>query len=354
MKRINYKSYDRISNRDDVIEEIANTSKQLINVDLSRVDLSGLDLSGCDLSGSRLDYGWLKHTVFDGAILNGTSFRNAMLDYSSFRNVVANGVSFPGSHIRRSNFSGADLSFGSFVRATVVDTPFDDAELYKVNLAGALIQQCSLCHANLKEIKGWRMWVVGSNFTGARFRSASVRGTAFESCNFSDCDWQDADLRRVAMISSTYDHHELRNAKLEGASIMRSGELVSVFISHTGEDKVFARKLAEDLRTSGISVWLDEWEIRVGHSITEKVNDALDRSNYIIVILSERFFKKSWPMRELRTAMMKQSSVGKTFILPVKIDDAPMPSLISDIAYADFRSDYEAAFEQLLSGLFEG
>lgn len=59
-------------------------------------------------------------------------------------------------------------------------------------------------------------------------------------------------------------------------------------------------------------------------------------------------------MRELRTAMMKQSSIGKTFILPVKIDDAPMPSLIADIAYADFRNDYEAAFEQLLSGLFEG
>lgn len=353
MKKVNYKLYDRILNRDEVIE-IANTSKHLINMDLSRIDLSGLDLSGCDLSGSRLDYGWLKRTVFDGATLKETSFRNAMLDYSSFKNVFANGSNFPGSHIRNSNFSGADLSFSSFVRATVVDTPFDDAELFKANLAGALIQQCSLCQANLKEIKGWRMWVVGSNFTGARFKSAIVRGTAFESCNFLDCDWQDADLRRVSILSSTYNHNELRKAKLEGASIMRSGEHISVFISHTGEDKDFARKLAEDLKTSGINVWLDEWEIKVGHSITEKVNEALDRSNYIVVILSEKFFSKTWPMRELKSAMMKQSSTGKTFILPVKIDDAPMPSLIADIAYADFRKDYEAAFEQLLSGLFEG
>lgn len=339
--------------RDEVIE-IAKNTKHLANLDLSRIDLSELDLSDCDFTKSNLDYGWFRGTNFDRAILKGTSFRNAMLDYSSFRSVIGSKANFPGSHIKQSNFNGANLQFSSFVRSTIIETPFENAVFTKVNFAGALIQQCSLFQTNLSEIKGWRIWAVGSKFTEVNFTSAVVKGSIFENCSFSDCNWQGADLSRVQISSCIYDHNELKKAKLEGAAIMRSGEHISVFISHTGEDKVFARKLAEDLKKSGVDVWLDEWKIKVGHSITEKINEALDNSNYIVVIFSEKFFQKSWPMRELRTAMMRQSSTGTNFILPVKIDDSPMPSLIADIAYADFRTDYEIAFEQLLSGLFEG
>jgi hypothetical protein len=44
-----------------------------------------------------------------------------------------------------------------------------------------------------------------------------------------------------------------------------------VFLSHSAKDKSVVRELAERLRTEGLSVWFDEWEIQGGHSIPERL-----------------------------------------------------------------------------------
>ena len=40
-----------------------------------------------------------------------------------------------------------------------------------------------------------------------------------------------------------------------------------VFLSHSAHDKGVVRELAERLRTDGVRVWFDEWEIKLGDSI---------------------------------------------------------------------------------------
>ena len=37
-----------------------------------------------------------------------------------------------------------------------------------------------------------------------------------------------------------------------------------VFLSHSTKDKTVVRPLAERLRTDGVKVWFDEWEIMPG------------------------------------------------------------------------------------------
>lgn len=50
-----------------------------------------------------------------------------------------------------------------------------------------------------------------------------------------------------------------------GLATTKSTQLYSsVFLSHSHRDKVFARKLANDLRISKIRVWIDEAEIKIG------------------------------------------------------------------------------------------
>jgi hypothetical protein len=39
------------------------------------------------------------------------------------------------------------------------------------------------------------------------------------------------------------------------------------------------------------------------------------------------------------------------FVLPVRVDDAPVPTLLKDKLDADFRKDYEAGFDRLLRSL---
>jgi hypothetical protein len=45
-----------------------------------------------------------------------------------------------------------------------------------------------------------------------------------------------------------------------------------IFLSHATEDKErFVVKFAEKLRTRGVDVWLDKWEILPGDSLVDKI-----------------------------------------------------------------------------------
>ncbi len=75
-----------------------------------------------------------------------------------------------------------------------------------------------------------------------------------------------------------------------------------IFICHASEDKSdVVEPLVISLEKAGITYWYDEAEIKWGDSITEKVNEGLKISRYVIVVLSESFIQKNWPQRELNS-----------------------------------------------------
>jgi hypothetical protein len=127
----------------------------------------------------------------------------------------------------------------------------------------------------------------------------------------------------------------------------------SVFICHASEDKPLARSIAVTLRNFGAKVWLDEWEIRVGDSIVERINAGLEASSNLIVVLSKNSVNKPWVRREFSSALMAQLSKQCVAVLPVRLDDAEPPRIIADIKYADARAGIEHAIEQLRCVLFQ-
>lgn len=96
------------------------------------------------------------------------------------------------------------------------------------------------------------------------------------------------------------------------------GDRLAVFISHASEDKAkVARPIAEGLEASGWKVWLDQYELTVGDSLFQRINDGLARSRCGVVVLSESFFAKHWPKQELDALAAKESASGAKVILPV-------------------------------------
>jgi hypothetical protein len=66
-----------------------------------------------------------------------------------------------------------------------------------------------------------------------------------------------------------------------------------VFICHASEDKDnFARPLAEGLRREGLSVWFDEFTLKVGDSLRRSIDHGLGYSRFGVVVLSPAFFAK--------------------------------------------------------------
>ena len=91
-----------------------------------------------------------------------------------------------------------------------------------------------------------------------------------------------------------------------------------VFISHAGEDKAeVARPLADALVKRGWNVWLDELNLTVGDSLNRRIDEALARSRFGVVVLSDAFFAKEWPKRELDGLAAKEAASGTKVILPV-------------------------------------
>jgi TIR domain-containing protein len=90
-----------------------------------------------------------------------------------------------------------------------------------------------------------------------------------------------------------------------------------VFISHATEDKDdFVRPLARALRDKGVSVWFDEFSLKMGDSLRASIDFGLANSRYGVVVLSKNFFGKHWPIQELN-GLSTRENVGKNIILPI-------------------------------------
>ena len=90
-----------------------------------------------------------------------------------------------------------------------------------------------------------------------------------------------------------------------------------VFISHASEDKEdIVRPLAIALRERGVSVWYDEFELRIGDSLRRKIDKGLANSKFGIVVISKDFIKKGWTNYELDGIITKAVS-GEQIILPI-------------------------------------
>ncbi len=90
-----------------------------------------------------------------------------------------------------------------------------------------------------------------------------------------------------------------------------------VFISHASEDKdELVRPLAYALIAEGLSVWYDEFEMKIGDSLRRKIDKGLSNSRFGIVVLSKDFIKKGWTNYEL-DGIVTKSVTGEQVILPI-------------------------------------
>lgn len=90
-----------------------------------------------------------------------------------------------------------------------------------------------------------------------------------------------------------------------------------VFISHASEDKdAVVRPLAAALQARGLTVWFDEFELRIGDSLRRKIDAGISRSRFGLVVLSKTFFAKGWTGYEL-DGIVTMSVSGAQVLLPI-------------------------------------
>lgn len=133
--------------------------------------------------------------------------------------------------------------------------------------------------------------------------------------------------------------------------------MLRVFISYATEDKnSLAKPLADLLVKNGVSVWYDEYELKLGDSLRKSIDKGLIQSDFGIVILSPSFLNKNWPEYELNSLITLEQTYSRKIILPVwhNIDAKDLisysPSLADKIA-VNTKSGFEFVSKKILIAL---
>jgi mannose-1-phosphate guanylyltransferase len=123
-------------------------------------------------------------------------------------------------------------------------------------------------------------------------------------------------------------------------------ESLSALFSYCREDSDFALRLAKDLKAAGAKVWIDQLDIEPGTSWDRAVEDALNKCQHMLVILSPDSVKSENVLNEVAIALRKQKKV-----IPVLYRECDIPLQLVRLQQVDFRFDYDRGLKGLLKTL---
>jgi hypothetical protein len=124
-----------------------------------------------------------------------------------------------------------------------------------------------------------------------------------------------------------------------------------IFISYSHENKDFVQKLAANLVRHNTHVWVDTWELNVGDSIVQRVQDAIKSASALLVVLSKASIDSEWCKRELSAGLVIELEKKQVIVLPLLLEDCDIPIFLKDKLYADFRSDFDSGLTAVLNGI---
>ncbi len=153
----------------------------------------------------------------------------------------------------------------------------------------------------------------------------------------------------------TLSRVQVRDSPQDPEGHVLGGQTWDVFISHASEDKAaVARPLRSALTGLGVTVWLDEAQVHIGHSLRRKIDEGIRSSRFGVVVLSEAFFGKGWTNHEL-DGLITRTVAGEQSLLPIWHNlsaeqvRAYSPSLADKVALSTVQVSIEDIARQIAS-----
>src|SRR5688572_6304533 len=134
------------------------------------------------------------------------------------------------------------------------------------------------------------------------------------------------------------------------------------FISYVHENSELVLQLAKDLRSHGVTVWLDRNDIRPGQYWKDAINGAIQSGAYFIACFSEEFCRRSQTFMhgELRLAIDRLRNMPRhqVWFIPVLLNESDIPSHpisdhenLSDIQAVSLFKNWSDGVRRILSAM---
>lgn len=126
---------------------------------------------------------------------------------------------------------------------------------------------------------------------------------------------------------------------------------MSIFISYSHQDKDFVDVLAAMLVKYKARVWLDRWELQVGDSIISRIQEAIQESDALIVVISKASMQSEWCKKELSAGFLRELEEKKVLVLPALKEECDMPVFLREKKYADFTKNFNDGLADILEAV---
>jgi hypothetical protein len=110
-----------------------------------------------------------------------------------------------------------------------------------------------------------------------------------------------------------------------------------IVISFAGEDRMYAKALADALTRRNVAVFYDEYEKAAlwGVNLYTHLSDVYqNQAQYCVMLLSEHYATKVWTSHEREAAQARAFQEHRDYILPVRLDDTEIPGILPTIGYS--------------------
>jgi hypothetical protein len=110
-----------------------------------------------------------------------------------------------------------------------------------------------------------------------------------------------------------------------------------VFLCHSSKNKDVVRDVANRLKSDGVRVWFDEWEIQPGDNIPAKIENGLEHSRVLVLCMSAAALAADWPQLESHTFRFKDPLNHNHRFIPLRLDDATLKVSLAQFLYVNWR-----------------
>jgi hypothetical protein len=107
--------------------------------------------------------------------------------------------------------------------------------------------------------------------------------------------------------------------------------MARIFLSYSRSDVEFAQQLAERLVSLGNEITIDVESLSAGQDWRARLSDGLRNAEVFIVLLSRSSMSSPSVLQEIGAARAYAAESDRMLVIPVVIDDIPVPSIVQDI-----------------------
>lgn len=81
-----------------------------------------------------------------------------------------------------------------------------------------------------------------------------------------------------------------------------------------------------DLQSKGVRCWFAPEDIKIGDKFRQRIDNAINLHDKLLVILSEESILSAWVEEEVEAAREREQREKRLVLFPVRIDDAVIAS----------------------------